>query len=236
MIELSTIRAITFDVGGTLIDPWPSVGHVYAEVAGQQAYAGVAPDKLNRQFIAAWKRRVDFDYSRLAWAGLVQQTFAGLIPCPADELLFDALYRRFEQPEVWRVHDDVASALARFKQRGFKLAVISNWDERLKPLLGRLGLEHYFDYIVVSCEVGHTKPSRLIFEHAARLLQMPASSIIHVGDSEQEDVLGAEQSGLQALRLNRQSDGASSREIQSLAQLTSWLALYLSKRRLGPSA
>jgi len=30
------IRAISFDVGGTLIRPWPSVGHVYAEVAAQQ--------------------------------------------------------------------------------------------------------------------------------------------------------------------------------------------------------
>ena len=28
-----SIRAVTFDVGGTLIQVWPSVGHVYADVA-----------------------------------------------------------------------------------------------------------------------------------------------------------------------------------------------------------
>ena len=30
MSPLEEIKAVTFDVGGTLIRPWPSVGHVYA--------------------------------------------------------------------------------------------------------------------------------------------------------------------------------------------------------------
>ena len=35
---MEIIKAITFDVGGTLIEPWPSVGHAYAGVAAR--YAG----------------------------------------------------------------------------------------------------------------------------------------------------------------------------------------------------
>ena len=42
------IRAVTFDVGGTLIEPWPSVGHVYAEVAAQHGWAGLSIEALNR--------------------------------------------------------------------------------------------------------------------------------------------------------------------------------------------
>ena len=40
-----------------------------------------------------------------------------------------------------------------------KLGVISNWDDRLRPLLQVLGLEERFDSIVISCEVGDSKPS-----------------------------------------------------------------------------
>jgi FMN phosphatase YigB (HAD superfamily) len=29
------VEAVTFDVGGTLIEPWPSVGHIYAEAASK---------------------------------------------------------------------------------------------------------------------------------------------------------------------------------------------------------
>src|SRR5580700_10426449 len=43
------IRAVTFDVGGTLIEPWPSVGRVYAEVAARHGLE-VAAEDLDRQF------------------------------------------------------------------------------------------------------------------------------------------------------------------------------------------
>jgi hypothetical protein len=36
------IRAVSFDVGGTLIEPWPSVGRAYAEVAARHARPGEA--------------------------------------------------------------------------------------------------------------------------------------------------------------------------------------------------
>src|SRR5437773_3154259 len=79
------LRAVTFDVGGTLIEPWPSVGEVYAAVAAPFGLAGVAPEALNRQFAQAWTAREHFDYSRHAWQELVRQTFAGLAPEPPND-------------------------------------------------------------------------------------------------------------------------------------------------------
>ena len=61
MTTSATMRAVCFDVGGTLIEPWPSVGHVYAEVAVQFGITDIAPDALNMQFAAAWKARCGFD-------------------------------------------------------------------------------------------------------------------------------------------------------------------------------
>ena len=56
MNPLSGIQAVTLDVGGTLIEPWPSVGHVYAEIAARFGAPGHAPALLNRQFGEAWRR------------------------------------------------------------------------------------------------------------------------------------------------------------------------------------
>ena len=64
------IRAVTFDVGGTLIEVWPSVGHVYAEVAAWHGVEGPSAGMINRRFAAAWKAARQFKYSRAHWAGL----------------------------------------------------------------------------------------------------------------------------------------------------------------------
>ena len=50
---LTQVRAVTFDVGGTLIKPSPSVGDIYAEVAARHGRKKVSPETLNRRFAAA---------------------------------------------------------------------------------------------------------------------------------------------------------------------------------------
>jgi putative hydrolase of the HAD superfamily len=152
------IRVITFDVGGTLIEPWPSVGHVYARVAGEHGHDGIDPDVLNRQFRKAWLAKKGFDHSREAWSRLVAETFQGLLLGPVEDSLFQALYLRFASPTVWRVFDDARPMLDRLQHQGFRLGVISNWDARLRPLLADLNLTQYFECLVISCEVERPSP------------------------------------------------------------------------------
>ena len=215
----SSIRAVTFDIGGTLIEPWPSVGHVYAEVAGRFGHRDLEPDALNRQFIAAWKARREFDYSKKAWRELVVQTFSGLSPEPPGRECFEAMYEAFAEPQAWRIFDDVLPALAALRQRGFRLGVISNWDERLRPLLGRMQLSDRFDSLVISHEAGCTKPSPEIFRQAATALGTPPASILHVGDSVKEDVEGASAVGFQAILLDRRASKLRSGVTPGLDQL-----------------
>src|SRR5438874_698601 len=107
MSVLRDIRAVTFDVGGTLIDPWPSVGHVYVEVAARYGLRELDPEELNRQFALAWRSKTSFDYSRAAWEELVAKTFSHWLEAGAQVPFFDKLYERFAQPDVWHIYDDV---------------------------------------------------------------------------------------------------------------------------------
>jgi len=206
----SHVRAITFDVGGTLIQPWPSVGHIYAAVAARHGFHNIAVEALNRQFAAAWKNLNAFNYTRSEWLSLVNQAFFGLTQAPVSQGLFSELYDHFAQPEAWRIFDDVLPALQLLHSRGFKLGIISNWDERLRPLLHRLNLDRFFQTIVVSCEVGHCKPAAAIFKRAAKLFALPPGSILHIGDNLVLDIGGATSAGFHALLLERELSPGSS--------------------------
>src|SRR5438270_1553130 len=94
MTPLQSVRAVTFDVGGTLIEPWPSVGHVYAEIASRHGLE-VSVQALNTQFSAAWGSIEEFQYTRSDWADLVDKTFHGLTDAPLSEELFPELYSHF---------------------------------------------------------------------------------------------------------------------------------------------
>ncbi|HEX4122411.1 MAG TPA: HAD-IA family hydrolase [Verrucomicrobiae bacterium] len=206
LVDWSAIRAVTFDVGGTLIEPWPSVGHIYAEIAKRHGI-NVAAEKLERQFATAWKAKKNFGYSMAEWSDLVTQSFAEVTPPPGDALFSD-LYREFASATAWRIFDDVVPCLRSLKGRGLKLGIISNWDDRLRPLLGALELEKYFDAVLVSSEVRHHKPDSRLFEAAAARLGEPAETILHIGDSAGEDLQGARGAGFKALLLRRSGAGA----------------------------
>lgn len=213
------LHAITFDVGGTLIEPWPSVGHVYAAVAGEHGMPGLSPEDLNQRFLCAWVSQDGRAESREDWAAIVRSTFEGVGPFEDPDALFESLYARFAEPASWHVFHDVFPTLTALRERGFRLGVLSNWDDRLRPLLERLGLTAFFDVIVISCEVGHRKPAPEIFLRAARALNLEPNQILHVGDSPELDVQGATRAGLQAIGLRQDSPRAGPRWMPGLERL-----------------
>src|SRR5213594_3882996 len=202
-MRLTGIQAVTFDVGGTLIEPWPSVGHVYAEVAESHGIAGLSHEELQRRFITAFGRRARSIHSTEGWAEIVDETFAGLVDEPPSKTFFPDLYERFAQAAAWRIYPDVAPAFAALAGRGLKLGVISNWDDRLRPLLNALGLARRLEAIVVSCEVGASKPAPAIFRKTAKQLHASPDTVLHVGDSFEMDVEGARTAGFKALQIER---------------------------------
>jgi putative hydrolase of the HAD superfamily len=178
----------------------------------------VSADTLNSRFRSAWGARNSFEHSRAGWEELVDEVFLGLCE-PPRQTFFGELYDRFSEPDAWRVFDDVVPALDALASRGVRLAVISNWDERLRGLLSVLGLDRHFEAFVISCEIGFSKPSPVIFEEAAVKLGLPADAILHIGDSAKMDVAGATGAGLHAIRIDRGAIEPAVGTIHSLAEL-----------------
>ena len=76
-------------------------------------------------------------------------------PCSLTLLLVGLvqIYEYYERPEAWSVTPGAVEALGRLRSAGVRLAVVSNFDTRLRPLLDSLNLTDLFDEIIVSAEV-----------------------------------------------------------------------------------
>lgn len=209
--DLSSYKAIFFDAGGTLLHPFPSVGHIYAEVArryGSQAEAAA----LEALFRTAWLKRdglnalishssekVEKDW----WYSLVKDVFEQTGAIEEFDLFFDELYVLFGSPEVWRLYSGVHDLLRELQRQKKILGIISNWDSRLFQLCDGLGLTGYFDFIVASAVFGAAKPSPRIFTEALRRAGVEPHEALHIGDSLEDDVRGARHVGIDAVLINR---------------------------------
>lgn len=218
---IPNIRAILFDAGGTLVRVHPSVGHIYAAQAAQFG-VDITPETLNQHFGEAWRKlrpqenhespfRTSEAHERAWWRSLVEAVFdaAGV----HDQFntrfntFFDALYDRFESPEVWQVFDDVVPTLNALGTAGIRCAIVSNWDSRLPKLMSALGLADRFEFILTSAEAGYSKPHPAIFEEAVKRLALQPREVLNVGDGMEEDVHGAKAAGLHAIHLDRNGTG-----------------------------
>lgn len=217
--NLASIEAVTFDVGNTLITTWPSVGHVYAEIAACHGCVGVSPEVFEQRFRALWPERLHLTETRAGWEEVVDEVFEGLVDIPPSRSFFPEIYDRFAQADVWRIYDDVWPTLDRLAAQGLRLAVLSNWDDRLRDLLRRLRLDIRFETIVVSSEIGHAKPAPEIFAEAIARLGLPASHILHIGDNAEADLYGARAAGLHALQILRTAADSDADHVRSLLEL-----------------
>lgn len=197
------IRAVTFDVGHTLIEPRDSVGNIYSEIAARHGRPGLSPAELDQRFFTVLQARGGAVNTRTDWEEIVDDTFAGLITPPPSTTFFPELFMRFAQAAEWRIYDDVLPALEALGQRGVRLGIISNWDIRLRPLLVALGLASHFEVTVISAEFGCSKPAREIFDEAARHFSLPPDEILHVGDNWEADVAGARMVGFRSVQIAR---------------------------------
>ncbi len=103
------------------------------------------------------------------------------------------------------LYEDVIPTLQCLRNDGFKLAIVSNWDTPLDPLTERLGIAHYFDAIVASHDerVRAAKPAPHIFNYTLRAINVPAEETVHIGDTYEADIVGAENVGIRAILIDR---------------------------------
>jgi putative hydrolase of the HAD superfamily len=214
------IKAISFDLWDTvLID---DSDEPKRKRAGRPTKA-VERRKLVKQFVEMYQpisqEAVDAEYDaqdaafRKTWYDLhvtwtvkerLERVLRGLsVALPeADKAELVRLHEEMElefRPDFARGIHDAIKAL----HKKYKLAVISDTifspGRALRKLLEGEGLLQYFTTFVFSDEVGCSKPAEGIFKQAQKSLGVEFHEIVHIGDREQNDILGPKTMGMHSI-------------------------------------
>jgi putative hydrolase of the HAD superfamily len=190
-------RAVFFDVGETLVHPFPSFPELFAEVIGREGHHVLADDvqrasrAVSERFSQASRDDERWttspERSRAFWLSVYELMLESL-ELPSGDGLRDALYEAFTDRSNYALFDDVRPALERLASEGYALGLISNFEAWLDDLLGDLGVRDAFAVRVISGIEGVEKPDPRIYRMALDRAHLEAGEAAYVGDSPEFDV------------------------------------------------
>lgn len=211
-MTLDKITTVTLDVGGTLLFPHPSVGEVYAEIMASHGIV-VEQQQLEARFKAMFaltrvgpREVVDDASEKRFWRGLVWEVIGDFCEKDGFEALFEDLYDAFAHPNRWRVSEDAVETIEALSGRGYRLAILSNADSRLRKILDVLGFTAMVEKVFISAEVGCEKPDPRIFRLVEQELEVQPAEVLHIGDSAFHDGNGARAAGWSCFLLSERLD------------------------------
>lgn len=209
MNSVNGIKAIFFDLDGTLRHSVPHGGDVFSDYV---ATLGLSVDHEARVRGTRWEHlywassadlRDDLlahsgetenfwiEYSRRRLIALGAPPAWALANAPRVSLHMGAEYR----PQSV-VPDEVRETLTNLKRAGYIMAVLSNRDRPFVDVLESHRILEFFDFSMAGGEVNSYKPETGLFEHALKRADVRAQEAIYVGDNYFADVIGSRRAGL----------------------------------------
>jgi putative hydrolase of the HAD superfamily len=193
--------ALLLDAAGTLLRPAEPVAETYARHARARGLH-IDAKTIASRFAAAMTEAAPLRRGATDWRPYWQFVVQRCTGSDEPELL-DGLIHHFAAARAWTVAPGAAACCTSVRARGMKVAVVSNWDHHLRPLLTELGVSTWIDLLVVSAEEGLEKPDAAIFQRACARLEVAPARAVHVGDDPQADIEGAQAAGCTALLIGR---------------------------------
>jgi putative hydrolase of the HAD superfamily len=211
------IRAVFLDALGTLVElppPWPAL---VAELRARGVTVGEPEARRALLEEMAYYRAHHDEATGAAELDQLRDRCTEVLRAalPEDARVVPDLRAALLASLRFRPYPEAPDALAELGELGVKRVVVSNWDVSLREVLARTGLAPFLDGVVISAEVGASKPERAIFERALAVAGVTASEALHVGDTADVDLAGARAAGLRAVHLDR--SGADASALASLA-------------------
>lgn len=237
MVVGSGIKAIVFDIDGTLCSLSKEVGAVYAEVLARHNLI-MDPEVLNQAARAEWQYfqelylntanhyHTSHEREKNVWLEFVRRVLVRAKFAVEDQAdLMHAIYNAFASAAYRSVEPGAIEFLQKAKGRGLHSVAASNNDQRSKVALQELGLAEHLEGVFVAGDLTWKKPSPFFFETLAQRLKLKPEHILHVGNNLELDVEAAQRCGWSAILYDPRGRGGEQLSVRSFAELAGLLGI-----------
>jgi putative hydrolase of the HAD superfamily len=208
------IQAVLFDINGTLIDIHTDEGNeeIYRAISHFLAYQGI--------YVHRWEVRDEYfllmdeqrqasgeDYPEFnvveVWREFLRRRPEASQALPQEKLrwlphFLAEMYRGIARFRL-QLYPEVKNVLEELQPR-FKLAALSDAQSAWAlSEIRAVGIEAYFQPIIISGDLGFRKPDKRIFKAALNGLDLPPEKVLFVGNDMYHDVYGAQQFGMKTV-------------------------------------
>jgi putative hydrolase of the HAD superfamily len=243
------IRALIFDINGTLIDIETDerMEQAYRAIAHFLTYQGITLHRwevlnlyfqiMKEQFERSREMFPEFDVVAV-WREVLERQGSeftrSLPPGKLQQLpLFLAELQRGISRKRLSLFPQVLEVLNRLKEH-YLLAVVSDAQSAYAlPELRAVGLHEYFNPVVISGDYGYRKPDARLFRTALDGLQVTPGQAIFIGNDGYRDIFGARQLGIKTILFRHTQDMIRPNEaepdyiIREFAELTRALDFFI---------
>ena len=223
------IRALLFDVNGTLIDIETDEGleEIYRAIGHFLTYQGISLHRwevrdlyfelMQQQRAQSIETLAEFDVIEI-WREFLRiksSDYTRSLPSEKREqlpLFLAELHRGIARKRL-RPYPQVQETLDQLCSR-YQMAVVSDAQSaHAVPELHAVGLLHYFNPIIVSGDYGYRKPDPRLFQNALDALQVQPEQALFFGNDLFRDIFGAQQVGMKAIFVSYNQGYTSSQTI-----------------------
>jgi putative hydrolase of the HAD superfamily len=238
----AALRAVIFDLGGTLVD-WPqwledtgprwalSYDHLMQMLPSRDWPAREIYVKAMIEAEEVHWQRVDEEHWSGPPSGLLSEGFRRLGLHMSEHELLAALDSYAKAVDGWAVvFPDARETLLTVRQQGYRLGLLSNtwWAaEWHNADLATHQLNGLIDELVYTSDLPHSKPHPFVFQEVARRLNVEPQECVMIGDRLIDDISGALGVGMRAIWRKNTSPWPQPTDIQPTAIINALAELPL---------
>ncbi len=238
-MEISGIKGIIFDYGGTLdtggdhwsyviYDAWQKAGIAADQALFREAYVYAERELARTRHILP-----EHDFNDLLQIKLkIELEWLSeqghFPPAMVDAKAKEAAAYCYESAKS---HVESARPVLETLSKHFPMVLVSNFYGNIETVLKDFGVATYFKKIIESAVVGVRKPDPEIFRMGVKALDLKPDEVVVVGDSYKKDIVPAEAAGCKVLWLKGKGWTAEEDavhapcEIKSLAEIPEILGI-----------
>jgi FMN phosphatase YigB (HAD superfamily) len=206
---MKKIKAVLFDLDGTLFHYLPTSGEVFLEYITS---LGFNTSEADRIFAEHWVHyyfahspeiqsdsKIFKDDAKGFWENFTKRRLVAfsMDQSQANKLapqVSDYMSKAYK-PKI-QVPGDAHLLLGYLKEADYMLGMVSNRESPYQAEMQKLELDRYFQFFLAGGDINSFKPDALIFKRALELAGTSAQETMYVGDNYFADIIGSRRAGL----------------------------------------